>query len=77
VLLDMLLTRSWEIIISNMRKVSSLTLGILKSRYPRDNLDAASEGFTTTCTEEETDKLVEDSTEMATRVIEMLPVNMS
>jgi hypothetical protein len=35
VLLDMLPTRSQEIIISNMRKMSSLTLEILKSLYPR------------------------------------------
>jgi hypothetical protein len=34
-LLDMLLTWSWEVIISNMRKASSLTLEILKSLYPR------------------------------------------
>jgi hypothetical protein len=43
-----------------MRKASSLTLWILKSLYPRADLDAVDEGFVTTCTEEEDDKLVED-----------------
>jgi hypothetical protein len=73
----MLSTCSREIIISNMRKVSSLTLGILKPLYPWADLDKVGEGFTTICTEEEANKLVEDSTEMVTRVIKMLPVDMS
>jgi hypothetical protein len=60
-----------------MRKASSLTLRILKSLYPRADLDAVGEGFAVTCTEEEADKLVKDSTAMVTRVIEMLPVDMS
>jgi hypothetical protein len=60
-----------------MREASSLTLRILKSLYPRVDLDAAGEGFTVTCTEEEADKLVEDSAETVTRVIEILPVDMS
>jgi tRNA(Ile)-lysidine synthase TilS/MesJ len=46
-----------------MRKDSSLTLWILKSLYPRADLDAVDEGFVTTCTEEEDDKLVEDFVE--------------
>jgi hypothetical protein len=43
-----------------MRKASSLTLWILKSLYPQADLDAVDEGFVTTCTKEEDDKLVED-----------------
>jgi hypothetical protein len=50
-LLDMMSTRSWEVIISNMRKASSLTLGILKPLYPRDDLDVAGEGFAASWTE--------------------------
>jgi hypothetical protein len=44
-----------------MRQSSSLTLGILKSLYPQANLDAVSEGFAATCSDEEALKLVEDS----------------
>jgi hypothetical protein len=39
----------------------SLTLGILKSLYPRADLDVTGEGFTVTYNDEETLKLVEDS----------------
>jgi hypothetical protein len=60
-----------------MRKASILTLGFLKSLYPQANLDVAGEGFIVTCSEDEANKLVDDSTVMATRVIEMLPVNLS
>jgi hypothetical protein len=74
---DMLPTRSREIIISNMRKASSLSLRILKTLYPRADLDLSGEGFMMTCIEEEADKLVEDSIEMMTRVIEILLVDMS
>jgi hypothetical protein len=77
VLLDMLLTHSREVILSNMWKASSLTLGILKSLYPRADLDAAGEGFAATCSEDEANKLVEDSTVTAARVIEMLLIDMS
>jgi hypothetical protein len=63
--------------ISNMWKASSLTLGILKSLYPRANLDVANEGFAVTCTEDKANMLVEDSAMMVTRVIEMLPDDMS
>jgi adenine/guanine phosphoribosyltransferase-like PRPP-binding protein len=59
-----------------MRKASKLTLRILKSLYPRADLDTVGEGFMVTCTEEEPNKLVEDSTVTMTRVIEMLPVDM-
>jgi hypothetical protein len=39
----------------------SLTLGILKSLYPRADLDAVGEGFTVTCSDEEALNLVEES----------------
>jgi hypothetical protein len=60
-----------------MRKASSVTLGILKSLYPRADLDSTGEGFTTTCTKEEVEKLVEDFVEIVTRVIEMILVDTS
>jgi hypothetical protein len=44
-LMDDLLTRSREVILTNMRQVASLTLGILKSLYSRANLDVVGEGF--------------------------------
>jgi hypothetical protein len=69
--------RSREVILSNMRKASSLTLRILKSLYPRADLDVAGDDFAATCSKDETHKLVEDSIVMATWVIEMLPVDMS
>jgi hypothetical protein len=60
-MLDSLLTRSQEIILANMRQLASLTLGILKSLYPRADLDMAGEGFVVTCSDEEALTLVEDS----------------
>jgi hypothetical protein len=75
VLLDMLPTRSREVILYNMRKASSLTLKILKSLYPWADLDVMGEGFATTCSEDEGNKLVEDSTVMVTRVIKMLLID--
>jgi hypothetical protein len=47
-----------------MRQSASLTLGILKTLYPRADLDAAGEGFTVTCSNEEAIKLIEDSAMM-------------
>jgi hypothetical protein len=44
---------------------------------PRAGWDSVDKGFVMTCTEEEANKLVEDSTMMATWVIEMLPIDMS
>jgi hypothetical protein len=76
-LLDGLPTQSWEVILTNMRKASSLTLRILKSLYPRANLDMAGEGFAATCTEDKANKLVEDSAMMVSHVMEMLPIIMS
>jgi hypothetical protein len=55
----------------------SLTLGILKSLYPRADLDAVDEGFTATCTDKEALKLVEDFAVTAGQVIDMLGVDMS
>jgi hypothetical protein len=57
-LMDMLLTKSREVIASNLRKASSLTLGILKSLYPKVDLDAAGEGFMATCSKGEATNLV-------------------
>jgi hypothetical protein len=47
-----------------MRQLASLTLVILKSLYPRADLDAAGEGFVLTCSDEEALKLIEDSAVM-------------
>jgi hypothetical protein len=55
----------------------SLTLRILKSLYPRADLDAMGEGFVVTCNDEEALKLVEDSTMMVGHVVDMLGVDMS
>jgi hypothetical protein len=74
-LLDVLLTRSREVILANMRQLTSLTLGILKSLYPRANLDTTGEGFTMTFIEE-VSKLIEDSAVIASQVMEMLLVGM-
>jgi hypothetical protein len=60
-----------------MRQSASLTLGILKSLYPRANLDMAGEGFAMTCSNEEALKLVEDSAVMAGLVVDMLGMDMS
>jgi hypothetical protein len=76
-ILDSLPNRSREIILANMRQLASLTLGILKSLYPRADLDAAGEGFAVTCTDEDALKLVEDSAMIAKQVIDMLGVDMS
>jgi hypothetical protein len=54
-----------------------LTLRILNYLYPQVDLDAMGEGFMATCTEEESGKLVKGFIETTTRVIEMIPVDMS
>jgi hypothetical protein len=46
-LLDDLATRSREVILTTMKQLACLTLGILMSHYPRADLDAAIEGFVT------------------------------
>jgi hypothetical protein len=76
-MLDNLPTQSREIILTNMRQSVSLTLRILKSLYPRADLDAAGEGFVVTCSDEEALKLVEDSAVMVGQIIDMLGVDMS
>jgi hypothetical protein len=48
-----------------MRKVSSLTLRILKSLYPKADLDTIGKGFAATCLEEETADLVQRFLETA------------
>jgi hypothetical protein len=60
-----------------MKQSVSLTLGILKSLYPRANMDATGEGFTVTYTDEKASKLMEDSTVMIDRIVEMLLIDMS
>jgi hypothetical protein len=75
-MLDSLPTRSREIIIANMRQSASPTLGILKSLYPRADMNAAGEGFTVTCSDEEALKLVEDSTVTAGHIVDILGVDM-
>jgi hypothetical protein len=70
-------TRSQEVILANMKQSATLTLGILKSLYLVANLDAMGEAFAVTYTNEEALKLVEGSTMMADRIIEMLSVDMS
>jgi hypothetical protein len=76
-MLDNLPTRSREIILTNMRQAVSLTLKILMSLHPRTDLDAAGEGFTATCSDEEALKLVEDSTVSVGQVVDMFRVDMS
>jgi hypothetical protein len=76
-MLDSLPSRSWEIILTKMKQSASLTLGILKSLYPRADLDAAGEGFAVTYSDEEALKLIEDSAVMAGHIVDMLPIDMS
>jgi hypothetical protein len=76
-LLDGLPNWCREVILANMKKATSLIVGILKSLYPRANLDATSEGFAVTCTSKEAFKLVEDSDLMADRIIDMVQIDMS
>jgi hypothetical protein len=64
-------------ILANMKQSTSLMLGILKSLYPRANLDVVGEGFMASCADEEALKLMEDSAVMADRIVDMLPVDMS
>jgi hypothetical protein len=55
----------------------SLTLRILKSLYPRADLDMAGEGFTATCSDEEALKLIEDSAATVGQIVDILGVDMS
>jgi hypothetical protein len=74
-LLDGFPTRSREVILANMKQSVSLTLWILKSLYPRADLDVVGEGFVVSFTE--ASKLMEDSAMMVDRIIEMLLIDMS
>jgi hypothetical protein len=76
-MLDSVPTRSREIILTNMRQSVSITLGILKSLYPRADLDATGEGVMVTCSNEEALKLIEDSAVMTRYVVDMLGVDLS
>jgi hypothetical protein len=76
-MLDSIPIRSREIILTNMRQSVSLTLGILKSLYPRVDLDAAGEVFTVTCSNEGALKLVKDSAMAVGHFVDMLGVDMS
>jgi hypothetical protein len=76
-MLDSLPSRSREIILANMKQSTSLTLRILKSLYPRYDLDATGEHFATTCNDEEALKLIGDSVVTAGHIVDMLPVDMS
>jgi hypothetical protein len=60
-MLDSLPNRSQEIILANMRQLVSLSLGILKSLYPRADLDAMGDGSAVT----------------ASQIVDMLGVDMS
>jgi hypothetical protein len=76
-MLDILLSRSREIIVANMRQSASLTLGIMKSLYPRANLDVVGEGFVSTCSNDEALKLVKDSAKTAGQVVDMFGIGIS
>jgi hypothetical protein len=76
-MLDSLLTRSREIILTNMRQSVSLTLGISKSLYLQADMDTASEGFVATYSDEEALKLIEDSAMMVGHIVDMFGVDTS
>jgi hypothetical protein len=76
-LLGGLLTRSRQVILTNMKQLVSLTLGILKSLYPRADLDMTGTGFVASYIDEEASKFMEDSAVMVDRIIEMLLIDMS
>jgi len=63
-----------ELMKKRMLKASSLTLGILKSLYPRADLDVAREGFAKDCDPGRASKLVKDSIAAATEIIEMIKI---
>jgi hypothetical protein len=70
-MLDSLPSRSWEIILANMKQSVSLTLGILKSLYPQADLDAAADSFVVTYTDDEALKLIEGSAVTAEHIVDM------
>jgi hypothetical protein len=54
-----------------------MTLGILTSLYPQDNLDVVGDGFAASYTEVEASKLLENSIVTTEHIVEMLLVDMS
>jgi hypothetical protein len=66
-----------EVILAKMKQAVSLTLGILKSLYPRADLDAAGDDFVATYIGKDALKLVEDSALTVDRIVDMVPVDMS
>jgi hypothetical protein len=73
-MLDSLMTRFPEIILTNIKQSVSLTLRILN---PQAGLDEVGEGFAATCSDEESFKLIEDSAVIAGHIVDMLPLDMS
>jgi hypothetical protein len=61
-----------ELMKKKMLRASSLTLGVLKSLYPRANFDIAGEGFAKDCEPARAAQLVKDSVAAATEIIEMI-----
>ena len=55
-----------------MVDAGSLALGITKSLYPKIDLEGVSEGFSTTCEDEEAIQLVKDATPYAKEVVKDL-----
>jgi hypothetical protein len=76
-MLNNLPIRSQEIILANMKQSVSLTLGILKSLYPRANFNVVGEGFIGTCINEEALKLIEDSVVTVGHIVDMLSADLS
>jgi hypothetical protein len=76
-LINVLPNQCRDINLANMKQAVSLTLSILKSLYPRADLDVAGDGFVMTCTGEESLKLVKDSAFTADRIIDMVHIDMS
>ena len=63
-----------ELMKKRMLRASSLTPGILKSLYPRANLDVAGEGFAKDYKSAQASQLVKDSVTAATEIIEMIKI---
>jgi hypothetical protein len=76
-LINVLPNRCQDANLVNMKQAVSLTLSILKSLYPRADLDVAGDGFAVTCTGEESLKLMKDSAFTADYIIDMVHIDMS
>jgi hypothetical protein len=76
-LINVLPNRCQDANLVNMKQAVSLILSILKSLYPRADLDVAGDGFAVTCTGEESLKLMKDSAFTADRIIDMVHIDMS